>query len=168
MRIKEVPIEFRPRIAGQSKFGSWKTGKAFLKQVAEAYNAVQFVKFCIVGISGVVVNSLVLIGLVELIHLPQIPAALLALLFSITSNFLFNNIYTFRECRLHGKQLFTGWIKYNFICLPIDLIYLTMFIGLRELTPLGYILNSWISIIAVAILRLTLLRKLVWYNNESS
>jgi putative flippase GtrA len=57
------------------------------------------VKFAIVGLSGVVVNSIVLIVLYRALHVPLFPASLVAVELSIISNYLLNDRWTFSRAR---------------------------------------------------------------------
>jgi putative flippase GtrA len=54
-------------------------------------------RFCAVGASGVVVNSAVLIGLVEVLHLRPVVAGAIATECAIISNFLLNDRWTFAD-----------------------------------------------------------------------
>lgn len=62
----------------------------------------RFIRFAIVGTSGVLVNYAVLITLVELVGLNRLIAVALANETAILSNFFFNNLWTFGGC---GRQM---------------------------------------------------------------
>lgn len=57
----------------------------------------RFMRFAIVGTSGVLVNYAVLIGLVELMGLNRLIAVALANEIAILINFFFNNLWTFAD-----------------------------------------------------------------------
>jgi dolichol-phosphate mannosyltransferase len=35
---------------------------------------------------------------------------------AITSNFVLNNLLTYRDQRLHGWRLLLGWVSFNLVC----------------------------------------------------
>lgn len=57
------------------------------------------VKFAVVGLSGVVVNSAVLILLYRVLHAPLFPSSLVAVELSIITNYLLNDRWTFARPR---------------------------------------------------------------------
>ena len=70
--IKEVPITFRPRIAGKSKL-STKVAFQYLHQLWRLswignVLPVRFLKFGLVGSSGVIINLLVMVGVMNLLN----------------------------------------------------------------------------------------------------
>jgi putative flippase GtrA len=57
----------------------------------------QFLRFCLVGASGVVVNYLVMRGLYNGLRLPYGLCSVTAYLVASVNNFIFNKIFTFRD-----------------------------------------------------------------------
>jgi dolichol-phosphate mannosyltransferase len=62
-------------------------------------HAGRFLRFGVVGGSGVLVNNAVLLALVEGLHLPPVAAAVVATECAIVSNFLLNDRWTFADVR---------------------------------------------------------------------
>src|SRR5207247_6779184 len=97
-RTTEIPIVFTNRTNGASKLR--------IRDVVEfvycAYNlnpqssVRKFIRFCLVGFSGVVVNLGTLTFLVGVLHVNPLLSGSIAVDVSIASNFLLNNVYTFR------------------------------------------------------------------------
>src|SRR5919205_837850 len=90
LRVVEVPFNFRARQAGVSK-ATFSQGLHYLAHIASLFwyvpSAGRFWKFAMVGASGVVVNNLTLITLVEYFHANKIIAWMFAVGLSILSNF---------------------------------------------------------------------------------
>jgi dolichol-phosphate mannosyltransferase len=97
-RVAEVPYTFAPRRLGESKLG---TGVAadyawsLLELTTHRLLQARFVKYCLVGLSGVGVQlgSLALLLLVLEKHVAQG----LAIGCAVVTNYLLNNLWTFRD-----------------------------------------------------------------------
>jgi len=63
------------------------------------HHAGRFLRFCVVGGSGVVVNNTILLGLVEGLRVPPVAGAVVATECAIMSNFLLNDRWTFGDVR---------------------------------------------------------------------
>lgn len=99
-RLIEIPITFKDRVRGQSKFGIRELLRygSHLHRLYEFRwpQLTQFVKFGVVGSFGVVVDLLVLTIFVSFIGLPFGSARPLAFLSAMTANFAVNRVWTFR------------------------------------------------------------------------
>ena len=73
----------------------------------------QFIRFCLVGSSGVVVNTAVLILLHARLHLPLVMASALAVEAAILNNFFWNNLWTFGQRQVSLVRL----LKFNAVSL---------------------------------------------------
>ncbi len=115
---KEIPFEFVDREIGSSKL-KLKTIIEYAQQVVDialfsishhesaVWNEWKRVfKFGLVGLSGIIVNMAVLIILKEYAGFPIPVASLFAIELSIMSNFLLNDIWTFRDS---GNHKLTRW-----------------------------------------------------------
>src|SRR5215211_4318851 len=107
LKVIEVPLNFRARNAGTSK-ASVGRGLEYLAHLASLFwyvpSAGRFWKFALVGASGVLVNMLTLITLVEYFDANPTVAWMLAVGLSILSNFLLNNAFTWRDLR-HSSRI---------------------------------------------------------------
>ena len=111
--VREIPFEFVDRQTGASKL-KLKTLSDYALQIADIavfslFNPgsaargewEKIVKFGIVGISGIIVNEGVLIYLREYAGFSLPAASVVAIELSILSNFLFNDLWTFRSDKEH-------------------------------------------------------------------
>lgn len=57
----------------------------------------QYIKYCFVGASGVIVNLVITYCLTEFLHVFYLLSALIGISVSMTSNFLLNKNWTFSE-----------------------------------------------------------------------
>jgi dolichol-phosphate mannosyltransferase len=107
LKVVEVPLNFQARNAGVSK-ASVGQGLEYLSHIANLFwyvpSAGRFWKFALVGASGVLVNMLTLITLVEYFGANPTVAWMVAVGVSILSNFLLNNAFTWRDVR-HSSRI---------------------------------------------------------------
>jgi dolichol-phosphate mannosyltransferase len=80
-------------------------------------HARRFVRFGLVGGSGVVVNNALLLVLVELAGVPAIAAAVVATECAIVTNFLLNDRWTFADVRDAGRSWPRRFVSYNLLTL---------------------------------------------------
>lgn len=110
----EVPLEFAPRTQEKSKF-NWKEMVATFKVaiILGIKDKIRFIKFGIVGGTGFVVNYIGLEAF-KRFGLSTYFATLFATELAIISNFIFNNIWTFRDKTLTKiKDVIPQFIKFN-------------------------------------------------------
>jgi dolichol-phosphate mannosyltransferase len=103
-RVVEVPIIFADRQSGDSKLALRDQVEFVLNIPRIRFNQSRvFVKFCIVGASGVLVNMGCYAAFTRLLGLPLEIASPIAIEFSILSNFTLNHLWTFRWRQTHGS-----------------------------------------------------------------
>ena len=120
LRIAEVPYSFRPRQHGTSKLDTlvlWEYLQLLLDKTLGHVVPVRFVSFVFVGGTGLAVHFTVLTLLFEALRTPFWTAQLAATLVATSSNFFLNNMLTYRDQRLKGRQLAFGWLTFNLVCL---------------------------------------------------
>src|SRR5215217_1930297 len=107
LRVIEVPLDFRARRAGVSKATFWQ-GLEYLSHISSLFwyvpSAGRFWKFALVGVSGVLVNTITLVTLAEYFDASKVIAWMFAVGLSILSNFLLNNAFTWRDVR-HSSRI---------------------------------------------------------------
>ncbi|HLZ84417.1 MAG TPA: glycosyltransferase family 2 protein [Caulobacteraceae bacterium] len=117
-RIVELPYAFAERQAGASKMDGRiiidYLGLILTKLTANVLPP-RFLLFALVGTSGVVVNMAVLYA-GKAAGLDFIPSQIIAAITAMSSNFLINNRVTYRDRRLHGLALFTGYLRFCGLC----------------------------------------------------
>ncbi len=96
-KIVEVPLRFDPRIKDKSKFNMKEAIASYkIVMILGIRDKIRFIKFAIVGFTGFLVNYLGLEAL-KRFGLSTYFATLLATEAAIVSNFIFNNIWTFKD-----------------------------------------------------------------------
>ncbi|MEM7358773.1 MAG: glycosyltransferase [Pseudomonadota bacterium] len=119
--LKELPYNMRARHAGESKL-KWRVMFEFAAFLIYQFFGrrfllpPRFIKFCLVGLSGVIVHMSVL-GISHKLLLwsflySQIAATLLAMCW----NFVLNNSFTFGEQQLDGTAFYKGALSFTIIC----------------------------------------------------
>jgi len=115
LRVVEEPYTFRARHSGESKF-DLRIGLEFigllLAKLTGGVIDTRFLLFTLVGATGLAVNLAVLkLGLATF-ALPFPVAQSVATFVALLSNFLLNNATTYRDRRLRGFSLVTGFIGF--------------------------------------------------------
>jgi dolichol-phosphate mannosyltransferase len=115
LRVAEEAYTFRQRHAGESKF-DMRVGLEFLGLVLAKLTGglvdTRFLLFTFVGTIGLVIHLAVLkLGLASF-ALPFSVAQSVATFVALISNFLLNNATTYRDRRLHGFSLITGFLGF--------------------------------------------------------
>lgn len=119
LRFKELPYEFRNRFAGESKLDinvAWEYMIMLLDRMLGGIVPVRFIGFALVGGFGLLVHLAVLGVSFKGLGLGFVAAQGLATLVAMTSNFLLNNILTYRDMRLRGWRMLSGWLSFSLAC----------------------------------------------------
>lgn len=133
-KVVEVPVDFMDRTAGVSKLGV----RDIFEFIRNAWwirlqTSGTFLKFALVGISGVAVNLLTLEMLLQYGMNPFV-ASPVAIEASIVSNFMLNNFWTFRR-RGPGHQLHVRGLRFNLVSLVSLGVSYSAFVILTLLNP---------------------------------
>lgn len=118
LRIVELPYAFAPRQSGASKLDRRVVVEylgLLLARLSGNLLPPRALMFGVVGASGLVVNLAAVKGFLLLGRGFAIAQALAALM-AMTSNFLINNAVTYRDRRLAGVALFTGYLRFCGLC----------------------------------------------------
>jgi dolichol-phosphate mannosyltransferase len=119
LRLVEVPYTFRERVAGESKLDSAVVWEYLLLIVDKKFGHIvpaRFIFFSLVGLSGVGVHFVALATTFKFLGLQFPLAQTIATLSAMTSNFVLNNILTYRDMRLRGRRFFTGLVTFYLVC----------------------------------------------------
>ena len=105
----------------------------------------RFLKFSLVGGSGVLVNMLCLYFLTDLFRVYYLISSIVAIEISILSNFLLNNIWTWNDRRKDSifKRLMKYHITVGFTAIAANWLLLLL---LTELGGMHYLLSNVIGI----------------------
>lgn len=119
LRHKELPYEFRTRMAGESKLDSnvaWEYFVMLLDKFTHGVVPVRFIAFSLVGGLGLLVHLAVLTLLYKGEGTPFVWAQAAATLVAMTSNYVVNNVLTYRDLRLRGWAFVRGWVSFVLAC----------------------------------------------------
>ena len=119
----------------------------------------RFIKFNIVGLTGVFVNQGILMILTNL-GLYYIYSSIIAIETSIISNFLLNDLWTFRD-RRSGNML-KRMVKFNILMLVGLIINLLVLYTLTDLASLHYTISNLFGIGIASIARYLMSVKWAW------
>lgn len=116
-RFKEIAYVFGRRLHGESKldsFAVWEYLMLLLDKLIGRFVPIRFVSFAAVGASGVAVHFLTLYYAMKVVEFPA--AQGLGTIVAMTSNFLLNNVLTYRDRRLSGFRFLVGLVSFYAIC----------------------------------------------------
>ena len=118
LAIAEEPYHFGAREQGESKFDVT-VGLEFLglliSKVTGDFIDPRFIFFAIVGSSGLFVNVAVVEIVLFLTNISFSVAQSIGTLAALTSNFLLNNVLTYRDKRLRGWAMLRGFVGFSVI-----------------------------------------------------
>lgn len=169
LRRAEIPFRFGERHAGQSKASAAEVWKYFslLWGLRFGEESLRFIGFAMVGISGIVVNSLALFTATDQLHIHYLISAWIATLVSTLWNFSLTEAWVYRANeRKQGRPWRLG----------LFLVMNTLALGLRApmiyfmTATLGfyYLLSNLISLAVLTVLRFALADKIIWSESPTS
>lgn len=147
-KIKEIPITFINRKEGKSKAGTkeilyyLQNLVGYLPYKKKVMN--EFFKFAIVGGIGTLINLAILYLLTEEAGFHYLLSAVISFLFAMTSNFILNKIWTFKE-NMHF-DIRKKYIQFSFVsvfALLVNLIFLYIF---TDIFGIYYIISQILAI----------------------
>ena len=134
--IGEVGYVFRERQAGESKV-TWKQYLEYLQHLIRLRLSLssRFIQFCLVGLTGVVLDMglLFLLSDPSMLAWPLTRSKIIASELAIINNFLWNDLWTFGDITRRQpskKQQLKRFIKFNLICLAglvLNVVLLNIF-----------------------------------------
>jgi len=119
VRVAELPYVMRQRRSGESKLDMMIVSEYYLlllDKLVGRYIPVRFLLFATVGLFGVGVHVLSLWLFFKGIGMAFEVSQLLATVVAMTSNFVLNNRFTYRDMRLRGRQFYTGLLSFYLAC----------------------------------------------------
>ena len=119
LRVKEIPYAFGSRLHGESKLDSMVAldflGLLLAKLTRDAVT-LRFLLFAMVGSLGVLVHFAALYTALEAFAVPFPEAQACAAFCAMTSNFVLNNFFTYRDQRLKGFAILRGLLLFYLVC----------------------------------------------------
>lgn len=164
-KVFDVPYNFQSREVGSSK-ANFKQGADFIKHLWLLFSTVpeagRFIKFCIVGGSGVVVNLGILYILAEYWGVRQNLAWFIAVSVSIFNNFILNSLFTYSDKKsLSRKESIRRMVVYYALSFVTILFNFSMF-RFGIFLGLNYIVAALFGILFSTALNFILVTKVVW------
>ena len=123
LNVREIPLNFKPRTYGQSKLDIpviWDFVLSVIHSLMFRIIPRRAISFGFVGSSGVIVQLLSTSILMSSMKFPFEKAIIFGALIAASSNYLINNMLTFRSFKLKNFQLLKGLMKFLIVSsLPI-------------------------------------------------
>ena len=119
LAFAELPFHFRRRVHGESKLDTlvaWEYLTLLLDKLAGPMIPVRFLVFAMIGGLGVLTHLSALWLAVYPLGIGFAAAQTIATVVAMTGNFLLNNLFTYRDRRLHGRALLTGLLSFYAVC----------------------------------------------------
>jgi dolichol-phosphate mannosyltransferase len=150
--VREVAYTFLEREAGESKVSSkqyWEYLQHLVRLGQQTGEIYRFLKFGLVGISGVLVNLVALWLLREKAAWPLWESGIAAVEISIITNFLLNDNWTFRA-EAQRSQGFIAWltrlIKFNLICAVGAVFNVAAMLILTQILGVYYLISQLMAV----------------------
>jgi dolichol-phosphate mannosyltransferase len=118
-RVRELPYSFRERQHGESKLDAmiaWEYGMLLVDKLVGRFIPVRFALFGLIGGLGLLVHLATLWIALNALGLAFAAAQAAATIVAMTSNFVLNNQFTYRDQRLGGLALLRGLVVFYLIC----------------------------------------------------
>jgi dolichol-phosphate mannosyltransferase len=162
--VKEVPYTFGERTWGESKL-DLREQINYLQHLfvlaSEEREIRRFFQFCLVGASGVGVNEGILWLLTEPFGLPHHISPIFSIEASIISNFILNDIWTFRDRREGSIKATLGRaLKFNLVAVIGAAITYGVYLGLKDLAEIHYLLSMPLAVVVGFIWNFTM--SIIW------
>lgn len=118
-KVAEVPYVFRERQHGESKMDSavaLEFLSLLLVRMTGGMVSIRFILFMIVGLSGLVVHLTTLRLVMLAFPVSFAVAQTVAVVVAMTSNFILNNVLTYKDRTLRGRDFLRGLLSFYGVC----------------------------------------------------
>lgn len=154
LRFLELPYQFRNRLAGESKLGT-SVMLDYITMLVDHFLGgvlpVRFISFLLVGGFGLLVHMAVLTCLYSGVGIAFLWAQSAATVVAMTCNYLLNNVLTYRDMRLRGWRLATGWISFSLACSVGALANVRIAEWVFEYKPSWWLLSAMAGVLVGAV-----------------
>ncbi|MEQ9367789.1 MAG: glycosyltransferase [Coleofasciculus chthonoplastes F3-SA18-01] len=166
--IGEVGYVFQERQAGESKV-TWKQYVEYLQHLLRLRLSLgpigRFIRFGVVGFSGVFVDMGIFYLLREQAGLGLTRSAILSAEVAILNNFLWNDVWTFGDISRHQRgwrQRLERFLKFNLVCLAGLILNVLLVNLLFNVFGINEYVSKLIAIAAVTVWNFWINLKLSW------
>ncbi|MDD5038879.1 MAG: GtrA family protein, partial [Dehalococcoidales bacterium] len=154
-KVAEIPYTFLTRERGKSKL-NFRQQIEYLKHLYSLMKRgdelTRFIKFCLVGLSGVAINEGLLWLLTQFAGVELLYASIISVESSIISNFILNDLFTFKDRHSYGlESRLKRWLKYNMVCLVGLGINVGVLLFLTSVASIHYLVSNLIGIIVATL-----------------
>ena len=167
LHATEVPFRFGERHAGESKAGL-QEGARYVRQLLDLRfgpSWMSFMKFGLVGVSGILINSLALAFFAGAMGITVLVAAVLATQFSTLWNFSLTESFVF-----DGEHGSDGRLKRAAFFFAMNNAALglrgPMLYVLHEKLTIHYLIANLISLVALMVLRYVTADRIIWKRGD--
>lgn len=124
----------------------------------------RFIKYCIVGFTGIIVNMLVLYFFTDILGIFYILSSMISYEVSIITNFLINDIWTFKEVIVPGQShsFLVRAMYFNYTMITGAIVSILLLYIFTEFLSINYILSNMFAIVITVIYRYYASITLVW------
>jgi dolichol-phosphate mannosyltransferase len=119
LRVRELPYQFRQRVAGESKLDSqvaWEYLMLLADKLVGHIVPIRFMLFSLVGLTGLGAHLVVLWLAYHVLALPFPASQAIATVTAMVGNFTLNNFFTYSDRRLTGWDFARGLLSFCLIC----------------------------------------------------
>jgi dolichol-phosphate mannosyltransferase len=166
--ISETGYVFRERVAGASKV-TWKQYIEYIQHLVllrlSLWPVARFLRFGLVGFSGVFVDMGIFYGLRTILGLALTRSAIFSSEIAIINNFLWNDLWTFGDIsrKQQGfRKRFRRFLKFNLVCLAGLILNVLIVNFLFNIVHVNEYVAKPIAIAMVTFLNFWLNSKLSW------
>ena len=119
IKVIELPYVMRQRSSGESKLDTMVASEYYqllLEKLIGNFIPIRFLMFVSVGLTGVLVHLSTLGFLHKVVELDFDVSQLISTVVAMTSNFIINNSFTYRDMRLSGMGFLIGLATFYLAC----------------------------------------------------
>jgi dolichol-phosphate mannosyltransferase len=154
VQILEIGYSFQKRIHGKSKLNT-NVIVDYLIALYELslgkYIPLRFIRFSIIGVSGLVVNQAGVWAGMNLLNLTEYYSLVVGIELSLISNYFLNNFWTFHDYRHKGLKMISGVILYHIISLTGAVINYSTAILFINRFQLNIYISNFIGVMISAV-----------------
>jgi dolichol-phosphate mannosyltransferase len=165
-KIVEVPIKFTDRHTGESKLNRnqiW----IFLRRIITIFMSSgewrRILKFMSVGLSGVIVTEGLLWLFTDFYRVHYVISALLSIEIAILNNFIWNEIWTFKD-RVQGSGIYTiqRFLKFNISRVLGMMISVSLMTFFTEVYGIHYLISNLSAVFIVFVINYLFSVSYIW------
>ncbi len=127
----------------------------------------RFIKYCVVGTTGIIVNTSILLFSTEVLGIFYLLSSAMAYEISILTNFIMNDRWTFREFATHNSFLNRA-IQYNWTQIVSVMFGILLLYVFTEFLFINYVISNLISIVITTLFRYYMCMTIVWQRRDKT